>query len=107
MSISSYIKKESFYLTLVSNQTSVGFCYKVNKKDNTYFVSVMTGTLFEKYFSFLGYYKEDDLTKLFYKKTDPHRADDKEFKAFQYLLSNLDTVEKNKNLKILKKFIKC
>ena len=107
MKISSYIKQDKYYLTLVSNKTSVGYCFKVNKKDSTYFVSVMTGTMFEKYFTFLGYYREDDLSSFLHQKSDPKKSELTEFKAFEYFLKNLDKVESNPNLKILRKFIKC
>lgn len=107
MELNKYIKQDSFYITLVSNKTSVGFCYKIAKKGNVYFVSVLTGTIFEKYFSFLGYYRENDLKTFLAQKTNLENKDLKEFKAFSYLLQNTEAASQNKNLKIIRKFVKC
>ena len=107
MDLNKYIKQDSFFVTLVSNKTGVAFCYKIAKKNSVYFVSVMTGTTFEKYFTFLGYYRKDDFKTLLAQKSNPENLNLSSFKAFEYLLKNIDSAPQNKNLKILKKFVKC
>lgn len=100
--ITSKNKNENF-VTMISKKNEIGFCFKINKKNNCFFVHVLTGGISEKSFIYLGRFFAGGKVFL----VTPDIKDTIEHKAFAYLFKHVENESVlNQNYTIKRNFTK-
>lgn len=89
------------YLTLTNKKTGVYYSYRITKRNDSFFVAVLSGTRSERTYFPIGYFT-DYSTEFKSRKSDDHSKKDY-FKGFAYVLSNPERAELNENLQIDRK----